>query len=79
MVYNIYTVFDIGANEAGPLFQAKNHHVALRHFDQINETVHRNSKGDYVLKHLGTYDTESMELKIIPPANVEINIDSEGV
>ncbi len=65
MITNIYTVYDKVAEEAGPLFQAKNLLVAKRY---VNEMV-KGTKIDiseYELVRVGSFDSESSDLKIVP-------------
>ena len=41
MKVNIYTIYDVVAKECGPIYQAKNHDVAVRGFRSlISDTPH---------------------------------------
>lgn len=62
---NLYTVYDLIAEEPGPIFQAVNDGVAGRKMQQIMETVKH--KEDFVLYRIG-YFTKSME--IIPELHI---------
>jgi hypothetical protein len=57
MIYGLYTVYDKVAEEAGPVFQAKNDGVALRNFQGILQSQHLNPD-DYKLIYLADYDSE---------------------
>ena len=39
MINNLYTVRDLLTDDCGPVFQAKNHPVAIRKYSQLMETV----------------------------------------
>ena len=61
MKVNVYTIYDSVAKECGPIFQAKNHDVAVRAFKSLicdNLDNHINVT-DYDLYCLGLFDTES--------------------
>ena len=61
MRVNVYTIYDVVAKECGPIFQAKNHDVAVRAFKSLiseNLDVHINVH-DYDLYCLGEFDTEA--------------------
>lgn len=55
MLSNVYTIYDRVAEEGCPVFQARNHGVALRHFKQLMSRddipFH-----DYRLYCLGSFD-----------------------
>ena len=58
MKVNIYTIYDTVAKECGPIYQAKNHDVAVRAFRSlISDTPNVNAL-DYDLYCLGEFDTE---------------------
>ncbi len=60
MKVNVYTIYDVVAKECGPIFQAKNHDVAVRAFKSLiseNLDVHINVH-DYDLYCLGEFDNE---------------------
>ena len=58
MKVNVYTIYDVVAKECGPIYQAKNHDVAVRAFKSlISETPNVNVL-DYDLYCLGEFDTE---------------------
>jgi hypothetical protein len=63
MIQCLYTVFDVLAEEGGPVFQAKNDGVALRNFHNIIQSQALNP-GDYQLFRLARYDTESLDLTL---------------
>ena len=60
MKVNVYTIYDVVAKECGPIFQAKNHDVAVRAFKSLiseNLDNHLNVY-DYDLYCLGEFDNE---------------------
>ena len=59
----IYTIFDNVACECGPIFQAKNLSVACRYVNQMIKDTHINPS-DYELVCLGTFDSETLDLKV---------------
>lgn len=58
MVNGMYTIYDKVAQEAGPLFLAKNDAVALRMVTNSPEFKNMNL-GDFELYLVGTYDSEA--------------------
>lgn len=59
-VYGMYTLYDIKAGEAGPLFIAKTDEVAVRSVClSLNETIYPE---DYRLVYLGEYDSVKMSV-----------------
>jgi hypothetical protein len=73
MIYRLYTVFDKVAEEAGPIFQAKNDGVALRNFGSILQSQGLNPE-DYKLLYLADYDTEG---KGFAPSDVPPGLASQ--
>lgn len=64
----IFTIYDKVAQEAGPLFQAKNLYVAMRY---VKEMIKDNkiNLSEYDLVRLGTFDSESMSIIVLPKAD----------
>lgn len=64
----LFTIYDKVAQEAGPLFQAKNLYVAMRY---VKEMIKDNkiNLSEYDLVRLGTFDSESMFLSVFPKAD----------
>ena len=58
MKVNIYTIYDVVAKECGPIFQSKNHDVAVRAFKSLISDTPNVSVSDYDLYCLGEFDTE---------------------
>lgn len=65
MKIELFTIYDKVAQEAGPIFQAKNLYVAMRY---VNEMIKDNkiNLSEYDLVRLGTFDSESMFLSAFP-------------
>ena len=59
MKVNIYTIYDSVAKECGPIFQAKNHDVAVRAFHSLMAETSNVVSTDYDLYCLGEFDTDS--------------------
>lgn len=61
MKTGLYVIWDDVAQESGPIYQAKNHDVALRMYQQ---TIQRNelNEHDFVLFHVGNYDSEALKI-----------------
>lgn len=70
MKVSMYTVFDTVANESGPIFEAKNHAVALRKFDAMLRTEGAYDPSEMKLYCLGTRETELMEMVPYKPAEL---------
>ena len=68
MIFNVYTVFDIVAEEAGPPFTAVNDGIARRMFKNMN--IPESLKSDYKLVRIGFYDSKDMQLSIDEPYEV---------
>lgn len=64
----LFTIYDKVAQEAGPLFQAKNLYVAMRYVNEMIKDNKINLK-EYDLVRLGTFDSESMFLSVFPKAD----------
>lgn len=61
----LFTIYDKVAQEAGPIFQAKNLYVAMRYVkDMIKDN--KINLSEYDLVRLGTFDSESMFLTALP-------------
>lgn len=71
MINNIYTIYDVIAQECGPLFEAKNDAIANRAVYHLIK-----SKGvrleEHKLIHLGYINTEEAE---ITPSNIKTEVD----
>lgn len=59
MKTKIYCIFDRIAQEAGPIFEAKNDGIALRMYHQVNLP---GSSEDYYLLRVGDFDHETCVL-----------------
>lgn len=55
----LYTIYDVIAEESGPVFQAKNDLVACRVCDSLISEASTTAVSDYHLWCLGCFDTES--------------------
>ena len=68
MNIELFTIYDTVAQEAGPIFQAKNLSVAMRY---VNEMIKDNKLNlhEYDLVRLGSFDSESMFLSVFPKAD----------
>lgn len=64
MKYGLYTVKDIVAQDAGPVFCAVNDGVAIRQFKVLVKDS--GAPDDYELYSLGAYDSETLELQGLP-------------
>ena len=64
----LFTIYDKVAEEAGPIFQAKNLYVAMRY---VKEMIKDNKLNltEYDLVRLGSFDSESMFLSVFPKAD----------
>lgn len=61
-INNIYSIFDVKAKTHGAPFTVLNDDVALRvvdHVLQAPDTDYRRYPDDFVVYHLGTFDTDS--------------------
>ena len=65
MIYNVYTVYDKVAEEAGPPFTAVNDNIARRMFANMN--IPQALKSDYQLVRIGFYDSKDMQLAVDEP------------
>lgn len=59
MKVNLYTIYDVMAEESGPVFQAKNDSVACRVCDSLISESFTTAVPDLHLWCLGCFDTES--------------------
>lgn len=58
---NLYCVFDKVAEEAGPIFEAKNDAIAQRNFMKLLERT-GGMQSDFVLYSVGKFDHIKMEI-----------------
>lgn len=54
---NLYSIYDRVAEDYGPLFEAKNHGVATRHY--FSAMANNPAVGDFQLIHLGRIERSS--------------------
>jgi len=54
----LYTIYDRIAQEAGPVFNAKNDQVAVRNAVALLKSVSDTQIDDYLLYRVGTFDTD---------------------
>lgn len=64
----IFTIYDKVAQEAGPIFQAKNLYVAMRYVKDMIKDNNINLT-EYDLVRLGSFDSESMIINVLPKAD----------
>lgn len=77
----LYVIRDLVACESGPIFEAKNHGVALRQYAQIINQNKGNPR-DFCLLHVGQFNHETDEGYFIRAAMIEVDMDTmieEGV
>ena len=60
MRFNLYTVYDELAEEAGPIFCAKNDAVAERQFTALKAEIAETERPNYHLFFLGEYDNVTL-------------------
>ena len=78
MKVNIYTIYDSVAKECGPIFQAKNHDVAVRAFHSLMAEASNVLSTDYDLYCLGEFDTEKCSfVPLDVPSKVSVVSDSD--
>ena len=58
MKVNIYTIYDSVAKECGPIYQAKNHDVAVLAFKSLISDTPNVNVSEYDVYCLGEFDTE---------------------
>lgn len=77
MLQKLYTIFDRRAEEAGPIFMAKNDSVAMRSFENLlNEEGVK--QDEYKLLDLGVFDNEKCIITTKKdPEEVIIKLSSE--
>lgn len=64
MVFELYTVRDLLAEESGPVFQAKNEAIAQRNYHRMMEEQKLNPE-EYELTKVGTFDSEEGTLTTV--------------
>lgn len=77
MKLSIYSMKDIVADEFGPIWLAKNNKIALRNAVQQLSNIHPEVAKDYVLHHVGEWDTETGNIIAIMPVIVDTSKDEE--
>lgn len=85
---NYYTIYDLVAQEAGPVFQAKNDEVAYRSYNNILKDLSEASKDDFKLICLLSLDTSTLDIDVdvrdvmdikikVPLSKAEADYDNE--
>ena len=64
----LFTIYDKVAQEAGPIFQAKNLYVAMRYVKDMIKDNNINLT-EYDLVRLGSFDSESMSISVLSKAD----------
>ena len=78
MKVNIYTIYDSVAKECGPIYQAKNHDVAVRAFHSLMSETSNVLSTDYDLYCLGEFDTEKCSfVPLDVPSEISVVSDSD--
>lgn len=79
MKLGIYVIFDKVAEQAGPLFQAKNDGVAMRMVSVMKAQKQIVNDDDYSLLFLGKYDDELCEVegKEVRVVNVSMSLTED--
>ena len=68
MINELFTIYDKVAQEAGPIFQAKNLYVAMRYVKDMIKDNNINLT-EYDLVRLGSFDSESMSISVLSKAD----------
>ncbi len=68
MINELFTIYDKVAQEAGPIFQAKNLYVAMRYVEEMIKNSNINLT-EYDLVRLGSFDSESMSISVFSKAD----------
>lgn len=61
--YNLYSVYDKVAEQAGPIFQAVNDGVALRQFKNVLKGV--DAPDDFELRRIGRFNTYKCKIEAV--------------
>lgn len=82
MKYELYTIYDVVADECGPIFQAKNFPVATRYVEEMLKGTSV-KLSDYYLKQVGCFDTDGCSVSAGNGLTYRLdhimNLDSEDV
>lgn len=70
MEKRLYVIYDSVAEQAGPIFEAKNDGTAWRQYEQVRDKKIPTPK-DFSLIRVGTFDDETLD--ITPETTREIN------
>lgn len=80
MKVRMYTVYDKVAEEAGPLFTAKNDGVAARNFRNLLEQNQVQEKEEFKLLYMGEFDTSSCKATFwIQPKEVIVALHRDAM
>lgn len=74
MSLNVYVIYDVIAEESGPLFTAKNDGVARRQYE-VSRDKNGFSEEDFVLKRIGWFDPETMMIDGVKPVTISAKLD----
>ncbi len=71
MVTRLYTIYDVLAEESGPVFQAVNDEVAYRQFQTQLQTIPNIREDDFKLICVGEYDNVLCETQQVVPVTID--------
>nr|WAE43365.1 MAG: nonstructural protein [Microviridae sp.] len=75
MIMRLYVMYDSVANEAGPIYEAKNRGVALRSYQQA--MLKCDHPTEFLLYEIGTFDHESLDLKFTGILEIKPDLATE--
>lgn len=58
MIQVLYSIFDIDANEFGPIFSAKNSKIAYRYVNEMSRGIGSSNLVSFALYKMGEFDIE---------------------
>ena len=70
----LFTIYDKSAEEAGPVFNAPNEAIAIRHTVNIMMDIPPHVRSDYMLYCLGHWDHKSMIIEKCVPYEVDFTL-----
>lgn len=74
MRFELYTIVDMDANQAGPVFQAVNDAVARRNYRGLLQQVAKVDQEAYKLFRIGSFDDKLMFVEGMDGDPVEVDL-----
>nr|WAE43350.1 MAG: hypothetical protein [Microviridae sp.] len=70
----LYVIYDILAEECGPVYEAKNDDIAVRMYKRLWEKEPAGRSNEFWLFCVGEIDRKNMEINAVKATRIELNV-----